>query len=94
MLAEITWTANPVIFQVGWFSLRWYALMFIVGFFIGIKIMEWIYRREGLDPERVYYLFLATFIGTIIGARLGHCFLLRSSRPGKEDSPRMVVLSV
>ena len=74
MLLEITWTAHPVIFQVGWFALRWYALMFIVGFFIGIKIMEWIYRREGLDPERVYYLFLATFIGTIIGARLGHCF--------------------
>ena len=104
MLSEITWTAHPVIFQVGWFALRWYALMFIVGFFIGIKIMEWIYRREGLDPERVYYLFLATFIGTIIGARLGHCFFydpdtillirLKSSRHGRADWPRMVALSV
>lgn len=73
MLAEITWTAHPVIFTIGAFSLRWYALMFIVGFFIGIKIMEWVYKREALNPERVYYLFLACFIGTLVGARLGHC---------------------
>lgn len=73
MFAEITWTAHPVIFTIGAFSLRWYALMFIVGFFIGIKIMEWVYRREKLDPERVYYLFVACFIGTLVGARLGHC---------------------
>lgn len=74
MLAEITWSVHPVIFQLGSFGLRWYALMFIIGFFIGIKIMEWVYRRENLDPERVYYLFLACFIGTLVGARLGHCF--------------------
>lgn len=73
MFAEITWTAHPIIFELGWFALRWYALMFIIGFFIGIKIMEWIYKREGLDPERVYYLFLACFVGTLVGARLGHC---------------------
>lgn len=53
--------------------MRWYALMFILGFFIGIKIMEWVYRREKLDPERVYYLFIACFVGTLVGARLGHC---------------------
>lgn len=71
--AEITWTAHPIIFQLGAFALRWYALMFIIGFAIGVKIMEWVYRREGLDPERVYYLFMACFIGTLVGARLGHC---------------------
>lgn len=74
MFAEITWTAHPIIFQLGAFALRWYALMFIIGFAIGVKIMEWVYRREGLDPERVYYLFMACFVGTLVGARLGHCF--------------------
>lgn len=73
MLMELTWTVKPVLFNIGSFELRWYALMFIIGFWIGIKIMEWVYKREGLDPERVYYLFLATFIGTLVGARLGHC---------------------
>lgn len=70
---EVTWTVKPVLLTIGSFELRWYALMFIIGFWIGIKIMEWVYKREGLDPERVYYLFLATFIGTLVGARLGHC---------------------
>lgn len=73
MLAEITWTVHPIIFQLGSFGLRWYALMFIIGFAIGIRIMEWIYRREGVNPERVYYLFVACFVGTLVGARLGHC---------------------
>lgn len=70
----ITWTVSPEIFKIGFFSLRWYPLMFIIGFLLGSKIMEVIYRRDGVDPERVYKLFLYCFIGTVVGARLGHCF--------------------
>ncbi len=73
----VTWTADPVLVNIplGFttFQLRWYPLMFIIGFALGIKIMEWIYRREGLNPERVYTLFVYCFLGTLIGARLGHC---------------------
>ena len=74
MFDFITWTAHPVIFHVGSFGLRWYALMFIIGFFIGVKLMEKYYRHDGKDPERVSVLFIYCFLGTIIGARLGHCF--------------------
>ena len=70
---SVTWTADPVFFERGFFSLRWYALMFIVGFFIGSKLMEVYYKHDGVNPERVYTLFLYCFVGTIIGARLGHC---------------------
>ena len=70
---SVTWTADPVLFDIGFFSLRWYALMFIVGFFIGSKLMEVYYKHDGVNPERVYTLFLYCFVGTIIGARLGHC---------------------
>lgn len=82
----VTWTADPILFSTGPFVLnlglfelsgpivvRWYALMFILGFAIGVKIMEYTYRRDGKDPERVYTLFMYCFIGTLIGARLGHC---------------------
>ena len=69
----VTWTADPVIFEVGFFSLRWYALMFIFGFMIGSKLMEVYYKHDGVDPEKVYTLFLYCFVGTIVGARLGHC---------------------
>ena len=69
----VTWTADPVIFNIGFFSLRWYSLMFILGFIIGSKLMEVYYKHDGVNPEKVYTLFLYCFIGTIIGARLGHC---------------------
>ena len=73
----VTWTADPVLFAIEFgsfnFQLRWYPLMFLIGFALGIKIMETIYSREGLNPERVYRLFMYTFLGTVIGARLGHC---------------------
>ena len=69
----ITWTASPEIFSIGAFSLRWYPLMFIIGFMVASKMMEIFYKRDGNDPERVYKLFIYCFLGTIIGARLGHC---------------------
>lgn len=73
MLCSVTWTADPVIFEIGFFSLRWYALMFIIGFFIGSKLMEVYFKKDGVDPEKVYTLFIYCFVGTIVGARLGHC---------------------
>ena len=74
----ITWTADPELFSFELFSfgtvtLRWYALMFIFGFMLASKMMEVFYKRDGNDPERVYSLFIYCFLGTIIGARLGHC---------------------
>lgn len=47
--------------------------MFIFGFMLASKMMEVFYKRDGNDPERVYSLFIYCFLGTIIGARLGHC---------------------
>lgn len=73
MFEYITWTAEPVLFHIGPFALRWYALMFILGFFIGAKLMEKYYALDGKDPERVYTLFVYCFVGTLVGARLGHC---------------------
>ena len=73
LFCSVTWSADPVIFDIGFISLRWYALMFIVGFYIGSKLMEVYYKHDGVNPEKVYTLFLYCFIGTIIGARLGHC---------------------
>lgn len=73
MFDFVTWTADPIIFSIGPVTLRWYALMFIVGFAIGDKLMEKYYRLDGKDPERVYTLFMYCFVGTLVGARLGHC---------------------
>ena len=51
MLLDITWTADPVIFSIGPKEIRWYTLMFLVGFAVGYKIVERMFRREGLNEK-------------------------------------------
>lgn len=73
MLSDITWTADPAIFTIGSKEIRWYSLMFIIGFGIGYKIVERMWRRESINPKWIDPLFYYTLIGTFVGARLGHC---------------------
>lgn len=71
-LASITWTFNPAIFTIGSREIRWYALMFIVGFMIGIWIVGKMWKQEKLPERWLESLGYYTFFGMIIGARLGH----------------------
>ena len=72
-LLEITWRVNPDIFTIGEREIRWYALAFLVGFFIGYKIVERMFKQENLNLAWLDPLLYFTLGGTIIGARLGHC---------------------
>lgn len=72
-LLEITWTVDPAIFSIGTKEIRWYALMFIIGFAIGYKIVENMWKREDLNPKWLDPLLYYTLIGTVVGSRLGHC---------------------
>lgn len=73
MLSDITWTADPAIFTIGSKEIRWYSLMFIIGFGFGYKIVERMWRRESINPKWIDPLLYYTLIGTVVGARLGHC---------------------
>jgi prolipoprotein diacylglyceryl transferase len=48
--------------------------MFVIGFFIGYKIVEKMYKREGAPESWVSVLLIYAVVATIIGARLGHVF--------------------
>ena len=72
-LSEITWTVDPAIFTIGSREIRWYALMFIIGFAIGYKIVSRMWKREDLNLKWIDSLLFYTFFGMLIGARLGHC---------------------
>jgi phosphatidylglycerol:prolipoprotein diacylglycerol transferase len=72
MLDYITWTADPAIFTIGSHEIRWYGLAFAIGFLIGYKIVEKMWKNEKLNPAWIDSLLLYTFLGTVIGARLGH----------------------
>ncbi len=67
------WTIGPEIFRIGPFALRWYSLMFIISFLLGYHLMRRFFALEKKPQTDVDDLFLYVFLGTIIGARLGHC---------------------
>jgi len=69
----VHWNADPVIFHIGSFGLRWYSLLFVAGFFLGWYIFRWFFRREGISENLLDSLLYTLIIATIVGARLGHC---------------------
>lgn len=48
--------------------------MFAIGFLIGYKIMERMFKHEGAPERWLGILLLWMGVGTIVGARLGHVF--------------------
>ncbi|MFH1982099.1 MAG: prolipoprotein diacylglyceryl transferase [Pseudomonadota bacterium] len=67
------WNVNPIFFSVGPVSVRWYGLLFAAGFLIGLVMIRWMFQREGRPLEDTDRLFNYMALGTIVGARLGHC---------------------
>ena len=74
MLDLITWNADPELLCRSFLHVRWYGLMFAIGFLIGYRIEERIFRHEGAPERWLGTLLLWVIGGTVIGARLGHCF--------------------
>jgi len=74
ILNVIEWTANPNLFSIGPFTVRWYGLMFAIGFLLGYEIVRRIFRHEGTPESWVGTLLIYVVLATIIGARLGHVF--------------------
>jgi len=72
MLSYIIWDVNPEIFSIGSFSIRWYGLLFALGFLIGQQIMIHVFKKEGKPLSDIDALTLYMVIATVIGARLGH----------------------
>ena len=75
----ITWNVDPEIFRVGSFAIRWYGLLFALGFFLGYLILQRIFKKEDIPLKILDELTTYMVIGTVIGARLGHCFFYEPS---------------
>jgi len=68
----VEWNVDPIIFKIGFFSLRWYSLFFATAFLSSFYIMRWMFIREGVSLRVLDDLFVYIFLGVLIGARLGH----------------------
>ncbi len=75
----IHWGVDPDIFSIGPITIRYYGLLFALGFFVGYQIMYKIYLKEHKPLKELESFTLIIIIGTIIGARLGHCLFYEPS---------------
>ncbi|MCH5222228.1 MAG: prolipoprotein diacylglyceryl transferase [Muribaculaceae bacterium] len=69
----ITWDVNPAIID-GFITVRWYGLMFAIGFWLGYNIVAKMFKREGMPERWLGILLIYVGVATIVGARLGHVF--------------------
>ena len=74
ILNYIPWSPNPVLFSFGSFEIRYYSLFFALGFILGYTIIHRLVVREGENPKLLDSFLIYVVLGTIVGARLGHCF--------------------
>lgn len=73
-MEHFIWNVNPNILELGPLQLRWYGLLFVGSFFLGLMILKWIYKRENRDPDVLDNLLIYVMVGAVLGARLMHCF--------------------
>ena len=69
----IPWDPNPEILRIGPFAIRWYGLLFASSFLFGYFIMRKMFKNEGLGDPVLDRLTIYMAVGTVVGARLGHC---------------------
>ena len=70
-LAEFFWAPSPEIFNG--LPVRWYGLLFVIGFFGAYYVLQKMFKVEKLEQKSLDTLVFYMVIATVVGARLGHC---------------------
>lgn len=72
------WGDHSIIFSMNLFgqeiALRYYGVFFALSFIFGYTYMVWLYKNEGKSIVNHDSILNHMLLGTILGARLGHCF--------------------
>ena len=65
---------NPVLFQLGPFSLHWYGVFIVGGAVMGAWLASRTAAKAGENPDHIWNLLAWALVVGIIGARLYHVF--------------------
>ncbi|MDP4207522.1 MAG: prolipoprotein diacylglyceryl transferase [Bacteroidota bacterium] len=91
LLEFIHWNVDPEIFHLGGLSVRWYGLLFAASFYFGYVLFTRFFKLEDVRLEVLDRLTVYMALGTVIGARLGHCLLYE---PGYYLSNPLEILKI
>lgn len=82
ILNVIHWSGAENLFSIGSFGIRYYSLCWLLAFVVSYILMLQIFKREsaylstfklGAPQDVLDKLTIYIFLGTILGARIGHC---------------------
>ena len=71
-------------------ELRYYSLLWALSFLVGFYIIKAIFDNEGKDSEDLDSLFIYMILGTVLGARIGHCLFYENFKEYFIDDPLKV----
>ena len=73
-LLSINWNIDPVMLDLGFISIRYYGICWVLCFLVSYVIFKKIFKKENLKTELLDKLTINYVIPlTFIGARVGHC---------------------
>lgn len=72
LMLYIVWNPDNAIFDLGFFALRWYSLLFASGFILSYILLKHRFEKENIPLKRLEKLTIYVALATFIGARLGH----------------------
>ncbi len=73
LLDYIIWNPDTTAFSLGFLTIRWYSLCWLLGLVGAYFMVQWLYKDQKIAGEKFEPLFIYCFIGILVGARLGHC---------------------
>jgi len=67
---------DPVIFRLGPVAVRWYGLMYLIGFACSYSLIRFRLNRERkvLGDKQLEDLYFIMIVGLVVGARVGYMF--------------------
>jgi phosphatidylglycerol---prolipoprotein diacylglyceryl transferase len=66
---------DPILFELGPLSLRWYGLLMVTAIFVGATIASQEVERRGQDGNDLWDMLVWVLIPALIGARLYYVFI-------------------
>jgi len=72
---------NPVAVAIGFLSVRWYSLMYLVGLFVVWQLVQWRIRKgeaialqnKKFEKTDIFFdFFLVSFLSGLVGGRIGY----------------------
>jgi phosphatidylglycerol:prolipoprotein diacylglycerol transferase len=66
---------HPVLFRIGQLTFYTYGLMLGLGFAAGVYVASRRAEKRGMDPDSLFWFFIAILVGGVAGGRITHVAL-------------------